>query len=460
MEKPLACENVVYYLTPTGYVPYIVTPEVYANFCLTQPKSNKVEEKAELSTSNVKASEIEQHGNYCEQEKLVDSRPLLPITEKKSDGQESASIPNSLSLENISNSAQNSNFDREFECEQVLKRINKLHRIQETSVSLESNSQYSKNCLPKRGGIMECQKGFDGASHAGLPEFLWGNLDPWNKRKDFRSSVSNYPYKKAPVSLHRESFSKLKTYKGEGNKIHPPLSDYIEAVPSLIYVFFSLFCLAYYFWPTCIPLILGGVGAVCLICKNSSKIRQSFSEICKIWELDLMDMKRDRTVNFRAVGETWNPPPFTHDSPKQKGEQMLGPDKSFVNKIETETDKINMSCNFLDNLWCEKHFVQKLSKKKAEGVDMFYVYGKDINPFRTDIPILGQMVSEYLDETLPLSYPSVPVVKNEKILWKVTKSKLDTAVSSSYTQLHRYLRRWHTKFKYNLLWVGSFLCSD
>jgi hypothetical protein len=68
--------------------------------------------------------------------------------------------------------------------------------------------------------------------------------------------------------------------------------------------------------------------------------------------------------------------------------------------------------------------------------------------------------SECLNENFPLSYPSEPVVKNEKVLWRVTKSELDTVVSSSYTQLHRYLRRWHTKFKYNLLWVSSFLCSD
>jgi hypothetical protein len=67
--------------------------------------------------------------------------------------------------------------------------------------------------------------------------------------------------------------------------------------------------------------------------------------------------------------------------------------------------------------------------------------------------------SDNLNQNLSLSFTAEPKMKNEKSHWKFTKNQFCSVAPSSNTELHSFLRRWHTRFRDTLPLIDSFLCA-
>ncbi len=140
--------------------------------------------------------------------------------------------------------------------------------------------------------------------------------------------------------------------------------------------------------------------------------------------------------------------------------------------------------------------MHKLSKKEKIRKDIFYVTGKDINPFNPDIPLSAQLIhkmseksnvpkisennpviekienlprpinfegielknSDNLKQNLSLSCTAEPKMKNEKSHWIVTKIQLRSAAPSSNAE-HSFLKKWHTRFRNIIQWFDNFLLA-
>ncbi len=175
--------------------------------------------------------------------------------------------------------------------------------------------------------------------------------------------------------------------------------------------------------------------------------------------------------------------------------------------------KVKKSYYSLYKIWTGKSSVQKLRNKKKIRENILYVTGEDINPFNPDIPMSEQIVykmseksnvpkisdniklisvkgeqkdiypnqkfqpvikkienltrplnferierknSDNLNQNLSLSCTAEPKMKNEKSHWIVTKNQLGSIATSSNTELHSFLKRWHSRFRDTVPWLTVF----
>jgi hypothetical protein len=216
-------------------------------------------------------------------------------------------------------------------------------------------------------------------------------------------------------------------------------------IPNNNHLILGFLCFSYYLAPHVFHLILMVLNIMMFIYKNFTKVKKTYDSLYQIWSGKPPVQKLSKKEKIRkdisyVTGEDINP--FNPDIPKSEQMTYKMSEKSNVPKISENKKLISV----------------KGEQKDIRPSQKFHPVIKKIENLPRPLNFEGieRKNSDNLNQNLSLSCTAEPKMKNEKSHWIVTKNQLGSVATSSNTELHSVLERWHTRFRNTVPWLTVF----
>jgi hypothetical protein len=311
----------------------------------------------------------------------------------------------------------------------------------------------SQENLSRGGRIMESHYG---TPHITSPEVFWKNLEQYNQHIDASSANSGEKFRCDVVQNDDARFWE----KEKITQKHENEGFETNVVPNWFYLFMTLASFLYYFTPQIFPLILATFFIICMLIKNFSKIKTGFRAINEIWNSEEPSVKN--SSSFKISKNCRN----------QSRKDLLfkpGDDLIYLGKVKNAVSAQDM----LPVAEYERFFVNKIENTPQKQFSLEKSNGIPF-PYEPVIkPVKEKLISEPAQKSKIVS-KNILCKKKKNSCFNIKRSiqcqKRNVKLKRFWIQKlaffnqsapflcsFRFIRRWHTKYKKNRLWISSLI---